>query len=60
MADYLEPGRKFEAERRERLRALVPVDFDEAFRDVVRGRMEYARAHGFTEYPESIELLQSL
>ena len=60
MADYLEPGRKFEIERRERLRALVPVDFEEAFRDVVRGRMAYAREHGFTEYPESVELLKSL
>jgi 2-amino-4-hydroxy-6-hydroxymethyldihydropteridine diphosphokinase len=60
MADYLEPGRTFEPERRERLRALVPVDFEAAFREVVRGRMAYARAHGFTEYPESVELLTSL
>lgn len=60
MADYLEPGRKFEAERRERLRALVPVDFEAAFREVVRGRMAYARQHGFTEYPESAELLAAV
>jgi 2-amino-4-hydroxy-6-hydroxymethyldihydropteridine diphosphokinase len=60
MADYLEPGRTFEAERRERLRALVPVDFEAAFRDVVTGRMAYAREHGFTAYPESVELLESL
>jgi 2-amino-4-hydroxy-6-hydroxymethyldihydropteridine diphosphokinase len=60
MADYLEPGRTFEAERRERLRALVPVEFEEAFREVVRGRMAYARANGFTEYPESLELLKSV
>ena len=60
MADYLEPGRTFEAQRRERLRALVPVDFGTAFREVVAGRMAYARQQGFTEYPESIELLKSL
>lgn len=60
MADYLEPGRDFEMERRERLRALVPVDFEAAFREVVRGRMAYARANGFTEYPESVELLASV
>ena len=60
MADYLEPGRDFEMERRERLRALVPLDFEAAFREVVRGRMAYARANGFTEYPESVELLASV
>jgi HD superfamily phosphohydrolase YqeK len=60
MADYLEPGRKFELDRRARLRDLVPVDFEAAFREVVRGRMAYARTHGFTEYPESVELLASV
>jgi predicted HD superfamily hydrolase involved in NAD metabolism len=60
MADYLEPGRTFEPERRERIRGLVPRDFEEAFREVVRGRMAFARAQGFTEYPESVELLHSL
>jgi 2-amino-4-hydroxy-6-hydroxymethyldihydropteridine diphosphokinase len=60
MADYLEPGRTFEPERRERLRALVPVDFESAFRDVVCGRMAFARANGFTEYPESVALLESI
>jgi HD superfamily phosphohydrolase YqeK len=60
MADYLEPGRTFEAERRERIRALVSIDFDQAFREVVRGRMAFARAQGFTEYPESVELLNSI
>jgi 2-amino-4-hydroxy-6-hydroxymethyldihydropteridine diphosphokinase len=60
MADYLEPGRTFELERRARLRALVPIQFEAAFGDVVRGRMAYARQHGFTEYPESVELLASV
>jgi HD superfamily phosphohydrolase YqeK len=60
MADYLEPGRKFDLERRARLSERVPRDFDGAFRDVVRTRMAFARQQGFTEYPESVELLESL
>lgn len=60
MADYLEPGRTFDLERRELLRQRVARDFEGAFRDVVRARMEYAREQGFTEYPESVELLESL
>lgn len=60
MADYLEPGRKFDMERRARLGALVPTDFDEAFRQVVAARMEYARVNNFTVYPESAALLESL
>ena len=60
MADYLEPGRTFDMERRARLSQLVPRDFEAAFRDVVRSRMAYARENGFTEYPESVELLESV
>jgi len=60
MADYLEPGRTFDMERRALLTQRVPRDFEGAFKDVVRARMEYAQEHGFTEYPESVELLKSL
>jgi HD superfamily phosphohydrolase YqeK len=60
MADYLEPGRTFDAERRAALATLVPMDFDGAFRQVVEARMAYAREHGYTEYPESVSLLESL
>jgi HD superfamily phosphohydrolase YqeK len=60
MADYLEPGRTFDLERRTRLAERVPRDFEGAFREVVRARMTYAREHGFTEYPESVELLASV
>ena len=60
MADYLEPGRTFEPERRERLRQMVATDFEGTFREVVRGRMAFAREQGFTEYPESVELLKSI
>jgi 2-amino-4-hydroxy-6-hydroxymethyldihydropteridine diphosphokinase len=60
MADYLEPGRDFDIERRARLALQVPTAFDETFRDVVRSRMAYAAEQGFTEYPESIALLESV
>lgn len=60
MADYLEPGRTFDLERRAALSTRVPLDFDAAFRDVVRARMAYAREQGYTEYPESVELLASV
>lgn len=60
MADYLEPGRTFDLDRRAALATRVPTDFDGAFRDVVRARMAYAQEQGYTEYPESIELLASV
>jgi HD superfamily phosphohydrolase YqeK len=60
MADYLEPGRTFDRKRRAELSAMVPRDFGRAFREVVIARMEYARQHGFTEYPESVALLASV
>lgn len=60
MADYLEPGRTFDLDRRAELAARVPNDFDGAFRDVVRARMTYAREQGYTEYPESVDLLASV
>jgi HD superfamily phosphohydrolase YqeK len=60
MADYLEPGRTFDRERRAQLSERVPRDFEGAFREVVRARMAYAREQGFTEYPESVELLASI
>jgi 2-amino-4-hydroxy-6-hydroxymethyldihydropteridine diphosphokinase len=60
MADYLEPGRTFDQERRAALSTLVPNDFDVAFKRVVIARMEYAAREGFTIYPESTALLESV
>jgi 2-amino-4-hydroxy-6-hydroxymethyldihydropteridine diphosphokinase len=60
MADYLEPGRDFDVERRARLAFEVPAAFDATFREVVRSRMAYAAEQGFTEYPESVALLASV
>jgi HD superfamily phosphohydrolase YqeK len=60
MADYLEPGRDFDVERRAKLAELVPLDFDASFRQVVEARMEYARQQNYTVYPESVALLESV
>jgi HD superfamily phosphohydrolase YqeK len=39
MADFLEPGRTFDREKRAELAARVPDDFEGVFRDVVRMRL---------------------
>ena len=60
MADYLEPGRTFDMERRALLSLRVPRDFEGIFREVVKTRMSFAMENGFTKYPESVELLKSV
>jgi 2-amino-4-hydroxy-6-hydroxymethyldihydropteridine diphosphokinase len=42
MADFLEPGRKFDVEARAACAAAVPDDFDGTFRTVVRMRIEWS------------------
>jgi 2-amino-4-hydroxy-6-hydroxymethyldihydropteridine diphosphokinase len=46
MADFLEPGRRFERGRRALLASSVPSDFDDAFRQVVRARLAPRIAKG--------------
>ncbi|HTY05507.1 MAG TPA: HD domain-containing protein [Gemmatimonadales bacterium] len=41
LADYLEPGRKFERESRAALAARVPTERDEVLREVARARVEW-------------------
>jgi 2-amino-4-hydroxy-6-hydroxymethyldihydropteridine diphosphokinase len=60
LADYLEPGRKFDRERRAEVARRVPTDFESAFREVVKARMAYAEREGFTIYPESAALLAAV
>jgi len=60
MADYLEPGRKFDRERRAEMAQRVPVDFEATFREVVKSRMAYAEREGFTIFPESAALLAAV
>ena len=60
MADYLEPGRKFSPLDRAYLAAQVPSDFDGAFRQVVRARLEWSVRDGKPLFPETVELWNSL
>ena len=60
LADFLEPGRKFLGARRTRLAAKVPKDFDGAFRDVVRARIELALQEGGKLFPETVALWNAL
>ena len=60
LADFLEPGRKFLGARRARMAAKVHKDFDGAFRDVVRARIELALKEGGKLFPETVALWNSL
>lgn len=56
LADFLEPGRKFLRVERARIADAVPQDFDGAFRDAVRMRLEWSLEQGGQLFPEAVEL----
>ncbi len=56
MADYLEPGRKFSRADRAYLASRVPDDFESAFRQVIRARLEWSLREGMQLYPETVAL----
>jgi HD superfamily phosphohydrolase YqeK len=56
MADFLEPGRSFAHSDRAFLARQVPHDFDGVFRQVLRARLEYALREGYTLFPETVGL----
>jgi len=60
MADYLEPGRPFARADRAFLAMHVPRDFDGAFRQVVRHRVEWCLREGFELYPSTVALWNSV
>jgi 2-amino-4-hydroxy-6-hydroxymethyldihydropteridine diphosphokinase len=60
MADFLEPGREFARADRAFLAAQVPHDFDGAFRQVVRTRIEWAVREGHAVFPQTIALWNAL
>jgi len=60
MADFLEPGRSFERERRAALAASVPADFEGAFRQVVRMRLEPRVADGERLHPQTAALWEAV
>ena len=56
MADFLEPGRSFERPGRRFLADMVPHDFDGAFRQVLRSRLEWTIREGKSIFPETVHL----
>ena len=60
MADFLEPGRKFQHSDRQFLANQVSRDFDAVFRQVVRMRMEWVIREGLALAPETVALWNSL
>jgi 2-amino-4-hydroxy-6-hydroxymethyldihydropteridine diphosphokinase len=60
MADFLEPGRSFARSDRAFLARQVPHDFDGVFRQVLRARLEYALREGYTLFPETVGLWNSV
>ncbi|MHB1222420.1 MAG: hypothetical protein ACYC2G_00020 [Gemmatimonadaceae bacterium] len=56
MADYLDPGRRFDREQRAFLARQLPHDFDGVFRQVLRNRLEWSVREGRTLFPATVEL----
>jgi HD superfamily phosphohydrolase YqeK len=56
LADFLEPGRPFLVSEREFLASQVPNDFEAAFRQCVRLRIEWTLSQGGELFPETTEL----
>lgn len=56
MADFLEPGRPFLIAERAFIAEQVPHDFDAAFRQCVRLRIEWSLSQGGEIFPETVAL----
>ena len=60
MADFLEPGRSFAHSDRAFLARQVPHDFVGVFRQVLIAGLEYALREGYTLFPETVGLWNSV
>ena len=60
LADFLEPGRDFLAPERAALAERVPREFDAAFRDGVRLRIQYSLSQDGELFPETVALWNSV
>lgn len=60
MADFLEPGRSFLVAERGFIADRVPDDFDAAFRQCVRLKLEWSLRQGGELYPQSTALWNSV
>ena len=56
LADFLEPGRKFLVAERAAVAERVPENFDDAFRQGLRLRIEWSLAQGGELFPETVAL----
>lgn len=56
LADFLEPGRQFLVAERAALANAVARDFDSAFRQSVRLRVEWSQRRGEELFPETVAL----
>lgn len=56
MADFLEPGRRFQVDERAFVARQVVSDFDGAFRQVIRMRLEWSLVQGGELFPESVAM----
>lgn len=56
MADFLEPGRSFLVDERAFVANQVPHDFDAAFRQCIRLRIEWSLSQGGEVFPETVAM----
>jgi len=60
LADYLEPGRRFDRERRAALAARVPAERDAVLRDVARSRIQRTVGSDWPLAPETVGFWNAL
>ena len=60
LADFLEPGRRYEPEWTAALRARMPHDLDGVMREVVRARVRHVEESGSVLHPETRALYEQV
>ncbi|HEU4885963.1 MAG TPA: HD domain-containing protein [Longimicrobium sp.] len=60
LADFLEPGRRYEPEWTAALRARMPHEFDDVLREVVEARVRHVSESGSTLHPETRALYEQV
>jgi 2-amino-4-hydroxy-6-hydroxymethyldihydropteridine diphosphokinase len=60
LADFLEPGRRYEPEWTADLRARMPHDLDAVMREVVRARVRHVEESGSVLHPETRALYEQV
>ncbi|MBI1966888.1 MAG: hypothetical protein HYS40_02765 [Gemmatimonadetes bacterium] len=60
LADFLDPGRKFDAAERAALAARVPAERDAMLREAVRRRIEWVVRSGWSLRPETVDFWNAL